>query len=273
MKANLIGCDTLPCVCSDHDFIMMQLNIQNGTGTTFGKSYWKFNDELLEDKAFVSAFKIFWKISSKTETKDLNWWDRMKLNIKLFCIDYSKSKNKSLYGELKLLKQKYNRLNLKQTSDLKLLDEIKTRVKEIETSLSKGSLIRSKAKDLETNENPSSYFFQKEVFTSKAKTVKTITHNNVSYSSSSDILTCFKSFYESLYDEEPVDSSLNDLFLNDLPQVDFSDNNFLKNKINKTDILSSLKNKKPHKSPGSDGLSSSFYLTILAYLVIRWLKL
>ncbi|MCG8032948.1 MAG: endonuclease/exonuclease/phosphatase family protein, partial [Candidatus Thiodiazotropha taylori] len=266
MKNNLSSFDTIPCSCSDHDFIMMQLNCQNGAGTSFGKSYWKFNDELLEDKSFVSAFKIFWEITSKTETVDLNWWDKMKHNIKLFCIDYSKSKNRDLYGELKLLKQKYNRLDLKQTSDLKLLDEIKTRVKEIETSLSRGSLIRSKARNLETNENPSSYFFQKEASASKSKTVKSITHNNVSYSSSSDILTCFKSFYESLYSEEPVDPSLNSLFLDNLPQVEPSDNNFLKNKINKSEILSALKDMKPHKSPGSDGLSSSFYVTFFDIL-------
>lgn len=67
----------------------------------------------------------------------------MKANIKMFCIDFSKSRNKRLYGELKYLKLQYNALDLKHNSDLKRLDEIKTRVKEIESSIWKGSIIKS----------------------------------------------------------------------------------------------------------------------------------
>ena len=260
LKENLVHFETMPCTCSDHDFIMINLSSKNETGVSFGKSYWKFNDELLDDANFVSAFEFFWKFSSRTDCVSLPWWDHMKDNFKLFSIDYSKSKNTKLYGELKSLRKQYNTLDLREDRNLKLLDEIKTRVKEIETSLWKGSIIRSKAHDLETNENPTSYFFQKEAHAAKSKTVKNINHNNHSYSSSPDILTCFKSFYENLYTEEPVDPSLNSLFLDNLPQVDISDNEYLKKKISKNEILTALKDMKPNKSPGSDGLSCSFYL-------------
>ena len=260
LKDNLVSFGTLPCTISDHDFIMINLGGNVDAGISFGKSYWKFNDELLHDKNFTSAFEIFWKIVSRTNCVSLPWWDKMKDNFKLFSIDYSKSLNKNMYGELKSLRKQYNNLDLKQDRDLKLLDDIKARVKDIETSLWKGSIIRSKAHDLETNENPTSYFFQKEAHSAKSKTVKNINHNNHSYTSSSDILTCFKSFYETLYTEEPVDSSLNSLFLDNLPQVDISDNEYLKKKISKHEILTALKDMKPNKSPGSDGLTCSFYL-------------
>ena len=69
-----------------------------------------------------------------------------------------------------------------------------------------------------------------------------------------------------MYDEEPVDSSLNSLFLDNLPQVDASDNEYLKKKISKHEILTALKDMKPHKSPGNDGLSSSFYLNFFDLL-------
>ena len=75
-----------------------------------------------------------------------------------------------------------------------------------------------------------------------------------------NILSCFESFYENLYTSEPVNSSLNGLFLQDLPQVDSSDNLLLKKKIEKHEILTALKSMEPNKSPGNDGLSS-FYLT------------
>ena len=239
---------------------MINLGGNNEAGVSFGKSYWKFNDALLDDSDFISAFELFWKFTSRTDTVSLTWWDRMKENIKVFSIDYSKSMNKNMFGELKSLRKQYNSLDLKTDRNLKLLDEIKTRVKEIETSLWKGSIIRSKAQDLESNENPTSYFFQKEAHSAKSKTVKSIKHNNHTYTTSSDILTCFKSFYENLYTEEPVDSSLNSLFLDNLPQVDLSDNEYLKKKISKNEILTALKDMQPNKSPGSDGLSCSFYL-------------
>ena len=100
-------------------------------------------------------------------------------------------------------------------------------------------------------------FFQKEV--SQEKIVRSIISDNVSYSNSQDILTCFKSFYENLYTSEPVDTSLNPLFLFNLPQVDASDNLLLEQKIEKHEISKDLKCMEPSKSPGSEGMSS-FYI-------------
>ena len=194
LKENLTGFNTIPCACSDHDFIMINLSSLQEAVVSFGKSYWKFNDEVRDDKNFVSAFEFFWKLISRTDSVTLTWWDRMKDNIKLFCIDFSKSRNKNLYGELKSQRKQYNSLDLKQDSNLKLLDDIKARVKEIETSLWKGSLIHSKAHDLDTNENPTSYFFQKEALSAKSKTVKDINHDNHSYTSSRDILPVLNPF-------------------------------------------------------------------------------
>ena len=259
-KRDIKSFDTVPCVCSDHDFIILTLSGKNETGITYGKSYWKFNDELLNDCNFVTSFEIFWKIVSRTETIDLQWWDRMKENIKTFCIDFSKSKNRKLYGELKSLKTRYNSLNLNDESNLKQLNEIKTRVKEIETSFIKGSIVRSKVHDLDTNENPTSYFFQKEASLSKSKTIKSISLDNHTYKTSPEILTCFQHFYEDLYKEEPVDSSLNHHFLDNLPKIEENDNLLVSKYIEKGEILQALKAMKPNTSPGNDGLTNAFYL-------------
>ena len=101
IKDIAVGFDTLPFSCSDHDCIVMTLagNGEN-SGKSFGKSHWKFNDELLNDVDFVSSFELFWKLISRTANIDLAWWDKMKEYIKEFCVDFGKSKNKMLYGEL-----------------------------------------------------------------------------------------------------------------------------------------------------------------------------
>ena len=250
--------DTIPCVCSDHSFIKM--NLTANSGIDIGKSYWKFNDQLLDDINFLNYFEKFWKFISETKEITLKWWDHMKYQIKIFCIDYSKSKNKEQFGEFKKLKKQYSTLDLESTSDLHTFNAIKLRVKEIEDNILRGSMIRSKTQSIQENEKPSAYFFQKEATISKNKTIKTIQHNTNTYNNSKDILTCFRSFYETLYSEEPVDSSLNFLFFDDLPKIDQSDNLFLEKKIEKDEILHALKEMKPNKSPGSDGLTNAFYL-------------
>ena len=258
IKDSLIKFENLPCVCSDHNYIKM--NLEANVGIDIGKSYWKLNDELLDDNDFVSSFQYFWKLISRSDSISLQWWDQIKHQIKLFCIDYSKNKNRKQYGELKNLKRQFNKLNLKSESDLHYYNEIKLKVKEIEKNMLKGSIIRSKTHTLESNENPTNYFFQKEACLAKSKIIKSITHNNNKYTRSKDILTCFKSYYRHLYSEEPTDSSLNSLFLHDLPQISSSDDLFLQKKIEKHEILNALKEMKPNKSPGCDGLSSAFYL-------------
>ena len=250
--------DTIPCVCSDHSFIKM--NLTANSGIDIGKSYWKFNDQLLDDINFLNYFEKFWKFISETKEIFLKWWDHMKYQIKIFCIDYSKSKNKEQFGDFKKLKKQYSTLDLESTSDLHIFNDIKLRVKEIEDNILRGSMIRSKTQSIQENEKPSAYFFQKEATISKNKTIKTIQHNTNTYNNSKDILTCFRSFYETLYSEEPVDSSLNSLFFDDLPKIDHSDNLFLEKKIEKDEILHALKEMKPNKSPGSDGLTNAFYL-------------
>ena len=258
MCNSIIAFQTLPCACSDHSFI--KVNLAADCGLDIGKSYWKFNDQLLDDNDFFRYFELFWKFISRTKNITLEWWDHMKNQIKTFCIDYSKSKNKEQFGELKKLKKQYSKLDFKSTSDLHIYNDIKLKVKEIENNILKGSMIRSKTQSIQENEKPSAYFFQKEATLSKNKTVKTIQHNTNTYNNSKDILTCFRSFYETLYSEEPIDSSLNSLFFDDLPKIDHSDNLFLEKKIEKDEILHALKEMKPNKSPGSDGLTNAFYL-------------
>ena len=61
----LIGYDTVACSCTDHDFVVMSLACNGGNnGISFGKSYWKFNDDLLNDSDFVSSFELFWNLIS-----------------------------------------------------------------------------------------------------------------------------------------------------------------------------------------------------------------
>jgi len=102
--------DIIPCPFSDHDFVSLTINLENNNTTNsinIGKSYWKLNNSIFEDEDFVSAFEYYFKIISRTENITLEWWDILKTQIKDFCIDYSKSKNKKSFDEIKKLVKQY----------------------------------------------------------------------------------------------------------------------------------------------------------------------
>lgn len=253
LKRSIIDCNIIPCSISDHDFVFIKINLNNTL--TFGKSYWKFNNSLLEDENFVSGFDYYWQIISRTDEITLKWWDKMKHKIKEFCIDYSKHKNRETYALLKQLKYAY-----KNSTSLEERIDIKLKISEIENNLSKGSVIRSKIKLLDSNENPSAYFCNHEHKKCHNKTITSINDNGLIHKTSNDILHSFTEFYQKLYKAEQVDSSINNHFLNNLPQVTENDNVKLEGRISKNEILDVLKKMDSTKSPGSDGLSSSFYI-------------
>lgn len=105
LKSSLDFCNIMPCTFSDHDFVVLKLKLN--TSITFGKTYWKLNNSILDNEQFLSSFEFYWKIISCTDTISLEWWDRMKLLIKYFCIDFSKQKNKDLFNLIKYLRLLY----------------------------------------------------------------------------------------------------------------------------------------------------------------------
>ena len=56
-------------MCADHNYIIMSL--EANVGIDIGKSYWKLNDELLDDNDFVSSFQYFWKLISRSDSISL----------------------------------------------------------------------------------------------------------------------------------------------------------------------------------------------------------
>ena len=59
LKGMISDFETVPCSCSDHSCIVLNLKSLGNDAVTFGKSYWKFNNDLLEDENFVCLSDIF----------------------------------------------------------------------------------------------------------------------------------------------------------------------------------------------------------------------
>ena len=81
---------------SDHCGVLvrMKMDIEKTVLPTFqGKTYWKLNAAILDDKEFLPSFTVFWERILKYRQDFLDiaeWWDKFaKPEIKDFCIGFS----------------------------------------------------------------------------------------------------------------------------------------------------------------------------------------
>ena len=123
------SCDILTSITPDHSGLKLQLrNLSDNY--VFGKSYWKFNNSLCEDKEFVeNMFKKIKELkdefSSQFSTK-ISLWDFMKMKMREFTIKFSKEKAKTRRLQIESLEKEIDELEKKLTlnSPRSIIDDI-----------------------------------------------------------------------------------------------------------------------------------------------------
>ena len=257
-KDYISDCGILPCaLLSDHDFIFAELILNNSIN--MGKSYWKLNNSILHDEDFVKSFRFYWKVISRTPDIDLEWWDKMKTLIKEFCIDYSKCKDRELHKTIRSVSRQYQ-----QSADINEKSILKSKLHGLFVEKYRGAIVRSKINIIDSNENISSYLHDVESSKGRKKIIYEINDDvNTIKNTSSDLLNAFRNFYKTLYTSEAIDTTLYATFLDNLPTVSTEDNNDLTQQITVSDIETVLKQMDHTKTPGSDGLTSLFYLKFI----------
>ena len=267
----------IPFGHSDHDIVLVQFNVSNTNNITFGKSYWKFNNSLLQDKTFVKNFTKYW-----TELIDgidfcLEMWDCFKEIIKKYTINYCKKKAKVKREILQHLQKSYYQMQFSEQKNpgqfIDRVREIKNQIKEFQLQNYTGSIIRSKAEILDNQEKPSKFFFQQEIKRAKKKTItKIITESSHTCTNSGDILEAFKEFYSKLYTDEGIDQDLVNEFLEHVPKLSNEDSARCEGQITKEEIFTALRDMENNRSPGPDGLTKEFYCTFKDILIEPLLK-
>lgn len=79
----------LPVGFSDHHLVLFDLNMKTITKPNY---FWHFNVKLLQDAFFCDSFKLFWnkwKMQKDSFENMCQWWDVGKVNIRIFCQNYS----------------------------------------------------------------------------------------------------------------------------------------------------------------------------------------
>ena len=263
-------CHILPSITPDHSGVKLVFrNLVDNFD--YGKSYWKFNNSLCEDKVFVD--KMIDKIKELKEdlvpqiSDKLLLWDFMKMKIREFIISFSKEKAKWRRHEVEKLEKEIGKLEdqLILAPSKNVIDEIedkKAALSKLYDYSKQGIRVRSRAEWVEKGENNIQYFEQL-LKSNKKKTVirelydkesKIISNKNV-------ILKIIRAFYEKLYSTEKRNIDDASSFFNNIPRLSDESRELCEGKVTKDECYKMLKEMKNNKSPGNDGFTVEFYCT------------
>ena len=231
-----------------------------------GRGVWKFNTSLLEYDEFtkkMKAFLLFWSSRKKDFAGKLDvWWDIGKKKIRGRCKTFSKKLAKEKKQRRRDLEDELQAISFSTNPEDKIkANLIRKEVELIDMNAINGARIRSKALEYQCDEKSSRYFFSLENSRQAKKAIKKLkTPAGKIIEEGHELLDFIAEFYQSLYSNECTDPLNESLLLNSIDKfVPDELKSLLDEPLSKDECLIALKDMKPDKSPGSDGLPAEFY--------------
>ena len=227
----------------------------------------------IQSNVFKESLEKLWPIwTEKINTYEtiLIWWEIIKINIKQLTIEISKSLNTSKYE----LNKMELRLNEIKDSDKYIhkneCKNLKQKIKQFYEKQTEAAKIRSRVKNFEEGEKSTRYFYNLEKHNISNKTwtkikckdgtVKTDIHS---------ILSEQTNFFKELLTSDDIDLiEANSLLNNVDTKLNNEERDFCEKDVSSEEIFKIIKQLKPNKSPGDDGIISEFYKTYW-YLIKR----
>ena len=261
-KTHLVTAIEQEPTISDHEIIIMHIK-DTTKDFNIGKGTWIFPNKLLEDDDFKHEL-YFSLTETMTEPEDnhmLEWWDNLKRFTKNIAKEWCRDRKKLADIHYTDLCNDYRKYEKEKNATE--MGRVKSIITALESEKARGTKLRSKAKILDSNEDPSAYFVTKEIQQGRKKLIEEIEINGIKTKKQPDILKAFQKFYSDLYQADQVDKLTQD-YVKDLPKLENEDN--IGDPITLEDIKNALTQMENDKTPGPDGLTKEFYLTFLDFL-------
>jgi exonuclease III len=240
-----------------------------------GDGYWMLNTALLENLGYTSEMKkvISLHISLKPlYPNPMLWWDALKQACKEFTITFASALAKSqvAYENTLLDKLKLTEGYLNESPGSaplqKTLKFIQDQLDSFATKKLEGAIIRSRSTFLAAQEIPSKKLKMITTLKEKALEIQKLNHPQLGLSSDpKTMLETASLFYGNLYGPPPASAEVyeaQDKLLSFWPKSATLSHDDLSSgePITKDEALSALKSTSGGKSPGIDGLPSTFFL-------------
>ena len=267
MLSSIRSCEISPCCFSDHDYVTLCLEFDQAQ--VRGPGLWKFNASLLQDNEFCAIIED--RISYLSSCIDYfpsvkSWWDFFKTSLKSEIVFFSRIRRRCLSRERVFLVNRLVSLKRRLTSgDCTVATEISRLESELKALISReleGSKVRSRVRWLEDGERPTRYFFKLEHERVARNSVTSILDSNdVEVFSREEIERAHVRFYSDLFSKDPIDAVCKQICLSSIdkflsrPQRDTCEG-----LLSLPELTDSLRSLNLGRSPGSDGLTTEFYL-------------
>ena len=165
-------CEIIPSILTDHSFVILEIEMEPDVR---GPGYWKFNNSLLHDKEFLDEInKLIDETVCENIVDKVNLWEVLKIKIKNFAMDYSKSKRQGLgkrlhelNAKLKTQNKRLACINLSASNAILLIERVNVKIDAIKRELelehekrAAGARIRIRIRWHEYGEKSSKYFLR-----------------------------------------------------------------------------------------------------------------
>ena len=259
LKPYLAAC-MIPCVFSDHSAVEISFAVQNSLQK--GPSYWKCNVKILADSDLCADLEDVCMDCMQAEIKDAEWWENCKTRFKRLIVLHSCRLAQIYRSNLNALEAELRDLQLKSLhspgSNAEQIKIIKSNIADMLQEKFDGSKIRSRAKYLDTEETPSTYFLRREKQNAAKSTITELSIDGNKIDNPADILQACRNFYCDLYSAEPVvHADMNDMLgrVNGLS----SSLTACDGKVTVDECVAAINSMENNKTPGMDGLPKEFY--------------
>ena len=246
------------------------------------RQYWKFNNSLLKDTAYIKEIKNTIQnvkkdyalpvynhenIDCVPDTNlDLLVSDQLffemillKIREKTICYSSHKKKSESKY-ERELVDKIKNLTDNLNEACLELLETKRTELQQLRDKRTEGMVIRSRVQWLQHGEKPSKYFcnLEKRNFVDRSMSCLEREDGQVIYEQE-DILKEVSKFYQTLYTKQKVIEVDIENIIFDIQTLNDTESNELEGRLSFAEACEALKNMKNNKSPGQDGFTVEFF--------------
>jgi len=252
-----------PSGFSDHHLVSLKLTFPYLQRRS---AYWALNVSLLEDIVFCNAFRIFWTSlygRKNTFHSKLQWWDIVKIHIKIFCQQFKLHHSRDSLSMITILEKEVlelqrNPLELNRNQGLR--KEFITK-KELLHSLvnerAKGALVRLKIKNLSLFDTPSKFFFSLERKTKTQQQLLSVQSPEGGIVSEPKMIKrIVVDYFSSLFCAKKIDLNVARAFIEPLPKLSESQRASLESSITLEELGLALSSMASGKAPGLDGGST-----------------
>jgi exonuclease III len=253
-----------PGYMTDHNYITVTLKIVKGTR---GKGTWKFNNNLLFDKDYVSLIKLMIakEITDNDHYQDKGFlWDYIKMRIRSETMTYAGRINKEKRDLLAQLELDIENSNITYEIDpsndnYEVLLGYKKDLEDLNKEKMAGIIFRSKCDWAEYGEKNSKYFLNLEKYNFENKHITSLNANGKITSDEREVLESIRSYYAKLYSCTKINHDKLETILTDIPHLSEGQKTLTKGIITYQECLKALKSLSNGKTPGADGITTDFY--------------